>query len=78
MRRKPFHNKYGYIKLGTPVYFTMENASMWGGDRWGILAFDEDTKEYVIDCERSGRIKTSGYLSAYWNTIRPKNSLITS
>lgn len=72
-RRKRFHNKHGYIKLGTFVGFDVENGSMWGGDREGYLAFDEDTQEYVIDTARSGRLKTSGYLSVYWNTIYPKS-----
>ena len=71
MRRKRFHNNFGYIKVGSPVRFEVENQSMWGGDLEGILAFDEKTGEYVIDTPRSGRLKTSGYLSVYWNTIRP-------
>jgi len=70
-RRKPFKNRHGFIKLGTPVVFGVENQSMWGGDLRGILAYDKDTEEYVIDTERSGRLKTSGYLSVYWNTITP-------
>ena len=70
-RRIPFHNKYGYIKLGTPVRFLVENQSMWYGDNQGILAYDEDEKEYVIDTKNSGRLATSGYLSVYWNTIQP-------
>lgn len=71
MRRKPFRNKYGFIKLGAPVRFEVENQSMWGGDLRGHLAFDKNTNEYVIDTKRSGRLKTSGYLSVYWNTIQP-------
>ena len=70
-KRKPFRNKHGYIKLGTPVYFEVENQNMWMGDLQGVLGFDEKTKEYVIDTENSGRLKTSGYLSVYWNTIKP-------
>ena len=66
-----FRNKHGYIKLGTPVSFQVENQNMWMGDLQGVLAFDDETKEYVIDTENSGRLKTSGYLSVYWNTIRP-------
>lgn len=71
-KRLRFHNRYGYIKIGTPVWFQMENQSLWGGDNSGILAYNEKTREYVIDTENSGRLKTSGYLSVYWNTIIPK------
>lgn len=73
-RRKPFRNRHGFVKLGTLVRFEVENQSMWGGDLRGILAYDRETKEYVIDTERSGKLKTSGYLSVYWNTIMPLTS----
>lgn len=66
-----FRNKHGSIKLGTTVRFKVENQSCWSGDLTGILAFDEETNEYVIDTENSGRLKTSRYLSVYWNTIEP-------
>ena len=71
---KAFKNQYGVIKVGTPVRFEVENQSMWGGDLHGILAYNKATKEYVIDTEHSGRLKTSGYLSVYWNTIRPSGA----
>lgn len=70
-RRTPFHNKYGYIKLGTPVRFEVENQSMWYGDLHGVLAYDDGLQEYVVKTENSGTLKTSGYLSVYWNTIQP-------
>lgn len=69
MKEKPFHNKYGYIKLGTPVRFEVENQDMWYGDLTGVLAYEDG--EYVIKTENSGTLATSGYLSVYWNTIQP-------
>ena len=68
-RRTPFHNRYGFIKLGTKVYFEVENQDQWYGDSFGILCYQNG--EYVIETERSGTIKTDGHYSAYWNTIRP-------
>ena len=68
---KPFKNDYGIIKVGTLVSFEVENQNMWMGDLEGILAYDDEIKEYVIKTQRSGILKTSGYLSVYWNTIHP-------
>ncbi len=72
IRRKPFRNKYGFIKIGTPVSFQVENQSMWGGELSGTL--DYENGEYVIQTERSGTLKISGYLSVYWDSIRPTPS----
>ena len=68
-RRVRFHNRYGYIKLGTPVHFEVENQNFWGGDNRGILDYIDG--EYVIRTENSGILKIGEYLSVYWNTIRP-------
>lgn len=69
--REPFKNTYGTIEVGTRVRFEVENQDMWGGDLEGVLAYDETSKRYVIDTPRSGRLKLEGYLSVYWNTVRP-------
>lgn len=71
--KRPYKNKYGKIAIGTPVSFEVENQSLWGGDLEGVLAFDESTNEYVIDTERSGRLRINHYLSVYGNTIKPSN-----
>lgn len=68
-RRIAFRNRHGYIKIGTPVVFDMENQDMWGGDNQGTLDFEDG--KYVIRTKRSGTLQTQGYLSAYWNTIQP-------
>ncbi|MFA6090025.1 MAG: hypothetical protein WC755_09290 [Candidatus Woesearchaeota archaeon] len=68
---KQFKNKFGIISIGTKVRFQVENQDCWFGDLTGVLAYDEESKEYVIDTERSGRLEIDHYLSVYGNTIEP-------
>lgn len=68
-KEKKFKNKHGSFPAGTRVTFTMENDSIWGGDRIGILTYEN--KKWFIRTKNSGDIGIDGYLEAYNNTIRP-------
>lgn len=64
-----FKNNYGEFEAGTLVHFTMENASMWGGDTKGVLVHKDGA--WKIQTASSGFIGIGGYLQAYHNTIYP-------
>lgn len=69
MKAKTFTNRLGIFQEGDYVTFEMENADMWGGDRFGELFFDKKVKDWKIKTKNSGIIDVGGYLQAYPGTI---------
>ncbi|MCR4319734.1 MAG: hypothetical protein NUV74_05285 [Candidatus Brocadiaceae bacterium] len=65
---KVMRNRYGDIKTGTKVWFTVENASQWCGSTEGIL--DHDGNEFVIRTKKGIVTINKGY-DAYSETIKP-------
>jgi (p)ppGpp synthase/HD superfamily hydrolase len=64
-----FKNRYGIIKVGTPVSFQVENQSDWVGDCEGTLVYQEDS--FKIKTQNSGVLTIDKGYDVYSGTIQP-------
>ena len=69
---KVFKNNKGRIRIGTPVWFSVENPGFWGGDTDGILRYDNWKKEFYIETIHSGSLTIDKGYDVYGNTITSK------
>ena len=64
-------NKHGDIRVGTRVFFMVENQNQWNGGNSGIL--EHDGTNFVIETPKGIVTIGRGY-DAYRETVRPLKS----
>lgn len=69
LQKEIFESKYGEIKVGTHVSFSVENQSDWMGARDGVLIIDKD--EFKIKTDISGTLTIDKGYDVYGTTIKP-------